>query len=213
MLTLERQSIPYVKSEFNASLRAGPLQGRTKASIEYRMQNISAVLESLGYERIRGYLPAKNVGENVRASISQALIRHGMPVDQEPTVDLEAVRRKAQRIKQWGLQSKPNGVKEPRQVSVQCLEYVRDPRVQAWVLAFADGHCELCGTPAPFVDRHGEPFLEVHHVTSLSEGGSDTVENTVALCPNCHRKCHYSARPSAIKQKLYAKVARLRPCS
>ena len=24
----------------------------------------------------------------------------------------------------------------------------------------------------------------------LSEGGEDSIENTVALCPNCHRKMH-----------------------
>ena len=44
--------------------------------------------------------------------------------------------------------------------------------------------------PAPFKKRNGEPFLEVHHVMWLSEGGSDSIENTVALCPNCHRKVH-----------------------
>jgi 5-methylcytosine-specific restriction protein A len=27
-------------------------------------------------------------------------------------------------------------------------------------------------------------------VTWLSAGGADTIENTVALCPNCHRKMH-----------------------
>jgi len=25
----------------------------------------------------------------------------------------------------------------------------------------------------------------------LSEGGEDTLENAIALCPNCHRKMHY----------------------
>ncbi|MDU6483465.1 MAG: HNH endonuclease [Paeniclostridium sordellii] len=24
----------------------------------------------------------------------------------------------------------------------------------------------------------------------LSKGGDDTIENTAALCPNCHRKMH-----------------------
>jgi 5-methylcytosine-specific restriction protein A len=30
----------------------------------------------------------------------------------------------------------------------------------------------------------------MHHVTPLSGGGEDTTGNTVALCPNCHRKMH-----------------------
>ncbi|WP_258000386.1 HNH endonuclease [Pseudomonas aeruginosa] len=31
---------------------------------------------------------------------------------------------------------------------------------------------------------------ETHHIEWLANGGEDTVENTVALCPNCHRKMH-----------------------
>ena len=27
-------------------------------------------------------------------------------------------------------------------------------------------------------------------IVELSKGGEDTVENAVALCPNCHRKMH-----------------------
>lgn len=54
----------------------------------------------------------------------------------------------------------------------------------------AKGVCQLCNNPAPFNDKKGEPFLEVHHVLWLSKGGNDTIENTVALCPNCHRKMH-----------------------
>jgi len=33
--------------------------------------------------------------------------------------------------------------------------------------------------------------LEVHHKVPLAEGGDDTVENAIALCPNCHRHAHY----------------------
>ena len=32
--------------------------------------------------------------------------------------------------------------------------------------------------------------METHHIEWLSKGGSDTIDNTVALCPNCHRKMH-----------------------
>lgn len=54
----------------------------------------------------------------------------------------------------------------------------------------AGGICQLCGNPAPFMDKNGLPFLETHHIEWLSKGGEDTIENTVALCPNCHRKMH-----------------------
>lgn len=41
-----------------------------------------------------------------------------------------------------------------------------------------------------FLDSEGRPFLETHHIECLSEGGEDTIENTVALCPNCRKKMH-----------------------
>ncbi|PNA00002.1 restriction endonuclease [Pseudomonas sp. FW305-17] len=63
-----------------------------------------------------------------------------------------------------------------------------------WVAEFAKrrakGNCELCTKPAPFERRNGEPYLETHHIHWLASGGADSVENTVALCPNCHRRMH-----------------------
>ena len=54
----------------------------------------------------------------------------------------------------------------------------------------ARGKCELCKEPAPFRDRGREPYLETHHIVWLARDGADTPENTVALCPNCHRRMH-----------------------
>ena len=72
------------------------------------------------------------------------------------------------------------------------VQYVRDSRVARQALERANGKCEECGNPAPFVRAStGEPYLEVHHETPLAAGGSDTMDNVVALCPNCHRKRHY----------------------
>lgn len=54
----------------------------------------------------------------------------------------------------------------------------------------AKGKCELCVKNAPFLRKNGEPYLETHHIQWLANGGFDTIENTVALCPNCHRRMH-----------------------
>ena len=54
----------------------------------------------------------------------------------------------------------------------------------------ANGICQLCGNQAPFQDKQGHPYLEVHHVIWLSRGGADKLSNAVALCPNCHSKMH-----------------------
>jgi 5-methylcytosine-specific restriction enzyme A len=39
-------------------------------------------------------------------------------------------------------------------------------------------------------EQEKEHYLECHHIVWLAEGGEDTIANTVALCPNCHRKMH-----------------------
>lgn len=60
------------------------------------------------------------------------------------------------------------------------------------VLKRAKGMCEECKKLAPFVRRSdGSPYLEVHHMKKLSDGGLDKVENAKALCPNSHRQAHH----------------------
>jgi 5-methylcytosine-specific restriction protein A len=68
--------------------------------------------------------------------------------------------------------------------------YIRDPYVSEYAKKRADGKCQLCDQKAPFNNREGVPYLECHHIDWISKGGSDTIHNTVALCPNCHRKMH-----------------------
>ncbi|WP_319525956.1 HNH endonuclease [uncultured Desulfosarcina sp.] len=54
----------------------------------------------------------------------------------------------------------------------------------------SNGVCQLCDRTAPFCNKMNEPYLELHHIRALGQGGADTIANTVALCPNCHKKMH-----------------------
>lgn len=82
--------------------------------------------------------------------------------------------------------------KKPCIVQVVRREYRRNSDVVAEVMSRANGICEGCRCNAPFTRASdGTPYLEVHHVIPLAEDGDDTVENAIALCPNCHRKKHY----------------------
>ena len=63
----------------------------------------------------------------------------------------------------------------------------------------ANGICDLCGEEAPFKDKNGKPYLESHHVITLAEDGPDAIYNTVAICPNCHRRIHGKIRKGYIK--------------
>lgn len=80
--------------------------------------------------------------------------------------------------------------------SVTSNTYVRDPYVAEYSKERAHGICQLCDKPAPFKDKDGKPYLESHHIDWLSDGGADSIENTVALCPNCHRKMHVVNSPA-----------------
>lgn len=69
-------------------------------------------------------------------------------------------------------------------------QYTRNQSIARYTKLKANGICELCEKPAPFFDKDGEPYLESHHVVWLERGGADSIDNTVALCPNCHKKMH-----------------------
>lgn len=85
-----------------------------------------------------------------------------------------------------------NANPKPNQKSVTTVVYERNPDVVAEVLFNAKGRCEKCLNTAPFFRKSdGSPYLEVHHKIRLSDGGDDSVENAIALCPNCHREEHY----------------------
>jgi 5-methylcytosine-specific restriction protein A len=81
---------------------------------------------------------------------------------------------------------------KPKQKTVTTIVYDRNPDVVAEVLFRAKGSCEKCFKLAPFNRKSdGSPYLEVHHKVPLAQNGDDTVENAIALCPNCHRGAHY----------------------
>lgn len=80
--------------------------------------------------------------------------------------------------------------------------YTRNAFVAEHAKRRAKGICQLCEQSAPFENKSGEPYLETHHIKWLSEGGADTITNTVALCPNCHRKMHTLNLKEDIKKLL-----------
>lgn len=99
--------------------------------------------------------------------------------------------------------------------SEQCSEYkttikqyVRDEYVVEYAKRLANGMCQLCDAPAPFKDKKGMPYLETHHIEWLAKGGEDTIFNTVALCPNCHKRMHV-VDDQRDKDKLHEKLTTL----
>jgi HNH endonuclease len=84
---------------------------------------------------------------------------------------------------------------------------LRRAAVKAYVLARAEGECEFCREPAPFLDADGDPFLEAHHITRLADEGPDHPRNGIGICPNCHRRAHHAADKLAVMHRMKKRVA------
>lgn len=85
-------------------------------------------------------------------------------------------------------------------------EYSRSAKVKKYVKARAEGTCEGCGEPAPFTSSSGGPYLHAHHVHELSDGGPDTPDTVIALCPNCHYRVHHGEDGPEYNNELIAKL-------
>ena len=125
----------------------------------------------------------------------------------EPTADNEKLERLVNALQQQEI-DRPEGSLRPKQSSVTTTAFLRDPLVKAWVLKNANGICEACSSSAPFNRQDGSPYLEVHHLVPLSEGGADTTDNALAVCPNCHRRLHHGRDKARFIADIRFKVSR-----
>ena len=116
------------------------------------------------------------------------------PEEQTEPLEKDIVRLSNQDLDRRSKRS--HGKRAPR--ITESMIYYRDPYLKEIVRRIADGKCQLCGMAAPFIDRNNEPYLEEHHVQWLADGGEDTIDNVVALCPNCHRKIHILKAPTDV---------------
>ena len=138
----------------------------------------------------------------IQDDILAAIVREGTLDEEELTGELieknqaEANRLSGEELQEKAIEASRRKVK-PRESST--VIYYRNPIIAKAAKERAAGICQLCGKPAPFNDVDGNPYLESHHIVWLSNGGEDTVENTVALCPNCHKRMHVLNEDSAVK--------------
>jgi hypothetical protein len=83
MLTAERSGHPYVKLHHSAALMKQI--GRTHRSVEFKHQNISAVLDELGLPWISGYKPKRNYQNAIFGAIDRYLSVHLRLLESVPT--------------------------------------------------------------------------------------------------------------------------------
>lgn len=115
-----------------------------------------------------------------------------VPISEELwTLSQEQKEKKTKKLTDEVLQQRISSA--PRSASTRQVVtnvYERDQNIAEYAKRHAGGRCQLCEQPGPFIGLDGRLFLEVHHIEWLSKGGSDTIDNAAALCPNCHRKMH-----------------------
>lgn len=112
-------------------------------------------------------------------------------------VDFKTVMRRARRVKG-----------KPARTVKTSVVFVRNPYVVAGALMRSNGVCEMPGcTVALFKRADGTPFLEVHHIVPLAEGGDDSLLNAAALCPMCHRELHFGARRKKKRKALAGEIS------
>ncbi len=203
MLDKDRALEEYSKTQYYQQLSSK--FGRTAKAFEFRMQNISYVLSLMGREWLSGLKPAKNVGVRIAAEI-ETLISEIEGQYQPPIVAFEANVDEALKNKFGDI---PEGTTSPNKTTSTITVVERLPEIKAWVLDASNGKCECCNEPAPFQKSNGYPYLEVHHLRRLADGGSDRISNAVAICPNCHRELHYGIRGQDLIKHMYERIPRL----
>ena len=71
----DRAERTFVKAYLVRSLMAGPIAGRSKQSIEYKLRNVSKVFADLKLPHVEGYVPADNTSEDLREFVQVAFGR------------------------------------------------------------------------------------------------------------------------------------------
>jgi hypothetical protein len=94
-------------------------------------------------------------------------------------------------------------------VERSAVDRIRSVAIGLYVLCRAKGYCEGCRNKAPFRRSDGAPYLEPHHTTRLADEGPDHPANVIALCPNCHRRAHYSSDATSFNSSLIKRLAQL----
>ena len=138
--------------------------------------------------------------ENTRKTIRFDLV----PLDQQVVsekVNVELSKLSLKELRDIALQSVSPPETSKWKNSKQ-IKRKRSEKIKEYVLKRANGICELTGQKAPFKKENGEPFLEVHHINKLSDGGLDHPFNCAAITPNAHREIHLGANGKSLDENL-----------
>jgi len=97
-------------------------------------------------------------------------------------------------------------VAPPDDVGYETVRTIRDTAGARELKELYRNECQVCGYSLK--DAAGRSRSEVHHVRPLHEGGSDTRENMVVLCPRHHAEFDHGAMIVAESGRVVGRGAR-----
>ncbi len=104
-----------------------------------------------------------------------AILRPDMLDDSPPSLDVKRVIDETAT-----LENLPQlAAKERKQIVSEVVRYVRDRNFSKGIKEIYE-RCAICGFQYDYV-------LDAAHIVPVAEGGTDTYDNGLGLCPNCHR--------------------------
>lgn len=146
--------------------------------------------------RVTGFASQSALGEFIETK--EDINSDSSPNQPSESHDLQNLRQQAKQ------QSRDSVDVSQTQTTVK--QYSRSSTVRKYAKARADGVCEGCGSSAPFLDQDGDPYLQVHHLEELSNGGADVPENVACLCPNCHYRIHHGRDGEEFNKQVAAQI-------
>jgi len=155
------------------------LHGRTPKAWEYRMQNISHVLEQAGKDWLPGLRPAANVGTRVEALLAK-LLSHSTAVDSlvsGPTKEL--LERETRSAEAAGSFSPSDAVDDRRRVLASILRRRGQPAFRSALLQAYGGRCAMTGCNVT-------DALEAAHIRPYFGQASNVVNNGLLLRADIH---------------------------
>jgi len=179
-----------------------------KQLLLFEAQKQKGLYRFLGSYICQGY--DNRVGIDREGNERQIIVFHLSPLDSEPDeIDAGPPQKTTEELRALAYQ-----VLTPRKetASVSSRQtYFRSMAVRDYVLSRANGTCECCDKPAPFVRKDGSPYLEPHHTTRLADKGFDHPRWVAAICPNCHRHIHYGKSGDDLNQTMRDKLSVIEP--
>lgn len=153
--------------------------GRTSKAWEYRMQNISHVLDQAGKPWLPGLLPASNVGAKVEPKLAKLLGLSGETLTSVSGPTRGLLEQEAKAAEAIGSFSPADEVDERQRVLAAIVRRRGQPAFRKALLDAYDGRCAMTGCNV--VDA-----LEAAHIQPYSGLKSNDVRNGLLLRADVH---------------------------